>query len=115
MTPQEQQLLMQLTQRINQTQLTEKDPDAENLIGHELGANPDALYIMAQTVLVQNIALDQARAQVAQLQQQLQPYRDNAAVAEFLDCLQDTVRDRLPFYQLIAKDHYGQHGGGKAL
>jgi hypothetical protein len=71
-TPQEQDLLKSLTQKINQTQLPEKDPDAENLLGHELGANPDALYILAQTVLVQNIALDQARAQVGQLQQQLQ-------------------------------------------
>ena len=54
MTPQEQQLLTNLTQKINQTELQEKDPDAENLLGHELGANPDALYILAQTVLVQN-------------------------------------------------------------
>ena len=72
MTPQEQELLSSLTQKINQTQLQEKDPDAENLLGHELGANPDAIYILAQTVLVQNIALEQARAQVVQLQQQLQ-------------------------------------------
>ena len=72
MTPQEQELLQSLTQKINQTQLQEKDPDAENLLGHELGANPDAVYILAQTVLVQNIALDQAKAQIAQLQQQLQ-------------------------------------------
>jgi hypothetical protein len=71
-TPQEQDLLKSLTQKINQTQLQEKDPDAENLLGRELGANPDALYILAQTVLVQNIALDQAKAQVGQLQQQLQ-------------------------------------------
>jgi hypothetical protein len=71
-TPQEQELLKSLTQKINQTQLQEKDPDAENLLGRELGVNPDALYILAQTVLVQNIALDQAKAQVAQLQQQLQ-------------------------------------------
>jgi hypothetical protein len=71
-TPQEQQLLTNLTQKINQTELREKDPDAENLLGHELGANPDALYILAQTVLVQNIALEQARGQVAQLQQQVQ-------------------------------------------
>ncbi len=72
MTPQEEELLTSLTRKINQTQLQEKDPDAENLLGHELGANPDAVYILAQTVLVQNIALDQARAQIAQLQQQLQ-------------------------------------------
>lgn len=71
MTPQEQQLLVQLTQRINQTQLQEKDPDAENLLGRELGANPDALYILAQTVLVQDIALQHAKSQVAELQEQL--------------------------------------------
>jgi uncharacterized protein len=60
---------MQLTQRINQTQLEEKDPDAQNLLGRELGANSDALYIMAQTLLVQNMALEQLKAQVAQLKQ----------------------------------------------
>jgi hypothetical protein len=78
-TPQEQQLLMQLTQRINQTQLQEKDPDAENLLGRELGANPDAMYMLAQTVLVQNIALEQAKAQVSQLQQQVQQARQQPA------------------------------------
>jgi 8-oxo-dGTP diphosphatase len=34
------------------------------------------------------------------------PYSGNAIVAEFLDCLQDAVRDRLAFYQLTAE---GQH------
>ncbi len=72
MTPQEEQLLSSLIERVNQTQLQEKDPDAEALINQKLGPNPDALYMLAQTVLVQNIALDQARAQVGQLQQQVQ-------------------------------------------
>jgi len=71
-TPQEEQLLSSLAQKINQTQLQEKDPEAEDFLRRELGSNPDALYILAQTVLVQNIALDQAKSQVAQLQQQLQ-------------------------------------------
>jgi hypothetical protein len=70
---------MQLTQRINQTQLQEKDEDAQNLLGRELGANPDALYIMAQTLLVQNIALDQLKSQASQLQQQLQQARPQPA------------------------------------
>ena len=73
MTPQEEQLLNSLVQKIDQTQLQEKDPDAEALLNRSLGQNPDALYILAQTVLVQNIALEQARAQVAQLQQAQQP------------------------------------------
>ncbi len=71
-TPQEQELLSSLTQKINQTQLPEKDPEAEDFLRQQLGSNPDAVYILAQTVLVQNIALDQAKAQVAQLQQQLE-------------------------------------------
>jgi hypothetical protein len=80
-TPQEEQLLNSLVEKINQTKLQEKDPDAEALLNRELGSNPDALYIMAQTVLVQNIALDQAKAQVAQLQQQVQQARQQPAHA----------------------------------
>ncbi len=73
MTPQEEQLINSLMERVNQTRLQEKDPDAEALLNRSLGSNPDALYILAQTVLVQNIALEQAKAQVAQLQQQQAP------------------------------------------
>jgi hypothetical protein len=80
-TPQEEQLLNSLVERVNQTQLQEKDPDAEALLNRSLGPNPDALYIMAQTVLVQNIALEQAKAQVAQLQQQVQQVRQQPAHA----------------------------------
>jgi hypothetical protein len=72
LTPQEEQLLNSLTDRLNQTPLQEKDPDAEELLNQKLAGNPDALYMLAQTVLVQNIALDQAKAQVSQLRQQLQ-------------------------------------------
>jgi hypothetical protein len=71
-TPQEDQLLNALIDRLNQTQLQEKDPDAEALLNERLSGNPDALYMLAQTVLVQNIALDQAKAQISQLQQQVQ-------------------------------------------
>ena len=81
MTPQEEQLLNSLVERVNQTQLQEKDPDAEALLNNGLGSNPDAHYILAQTVLVQNIALEQAKAQVAQLQQQVQQARQQPAHA----------------------------------
>ena len=72
MTPQEQQLLTQLTQRINQTKLQDKDADAQNLLGKELGANSDALYILAQTALIQDMALQQANSHVADLEKQIQ-------------------------------------------
>ena len=72
MTPQEEQLLGSLIERVNRTRLEEKDPDAQGLLDKSLATNPDALYILTQTVLVQNIALEQARARVAELEQQAQ-------------------------------------------
>ena len=72
MTAQEQQMLDDLTTRINQTQLSEKDPEAEQFLNSKLGRNPDALYIMAQTTLVQGYALEQAQKQLADAKAQLQ-------------------------------------------
>jgi len=71
-TPQEEQLIRSLADRVNSTQLQEKDPEAEALLQSSLASNPDSLYILAQTVLVQNFALNQAKAQVADLQSQVQ-------------------------------------------
>jgi uncharacterized protein len=87
LTPQEEQLLNSLIERVNQTQLQEKDPEAEALLNRSLGPNPDSLYILAQTVLVQNIALEQAKAQIAQLQQQTQQARQPAHATSFLGSL----------------------------
>jgi uncharacterized protein len=72
MTPQEQDMIGGLIDRIQKTQLAEKDTDAEQMLQQGLGRNPDALYILAQTVLVQKYALDQAQAQLAQAKEQLQ-------------------------------------------
>jgi hypothetical protein len=69
MTPQEEQMLNDLVQKLNRTSLQEKDDDAERLLRDGLGRNPDAMYMLAQTVLVQNIALEQAHQQVVALQQ----------------------------------------------
>ena len=72
MTPQESSMLEDLIRKVEQTPLTEKDPDAEQLLQQGLGRDPDAIYKLAQTVLVQNLALNQARAQIQQQAQQLQ-------------------------------------------
>jgi hypothetical protein len=72
MTPQESTMLNDLVNKIRQTQLPEKDVEAEEFLKQSLAAAPDAQYILAQTVLVQNIALEQAKAQMQQLQQRLQ-------------------------------------------
>jgi hypothetical protein len=79
MTAQEQQMLQGLVDRINQTKLAEKDSDAEQMIQETLGRNPDALYVMAQTVLVQGYALDQAQKQIADLKAQLSQAQQHAA------------------------------------
>lgn len=81
MTPQEQQLLQGLTDRVNQTQLTDKDPEAEQFIFQQLGRNTDSLYILAQTVLVQQYALDQAKQQLDQAKLDLDHARQIAQQA----------------------------------
>jgi hypothetical protein len=72
MTPQEQEMIGDLIDRVQKTQLTEKDMDAEAMLQQGLGKNPDALYILAQTVLVQKYALEQAQAQLAQAKAQIE-------------------------------------------
>jgi hypothetical protein len=72
MTPQEESMLNDLIGRVEQTQLPEKDPEAEQLLNQRLARNPNALYILSQTVLVQKYALEQAKAQIDQLRQQQQ-------------------------------------------
>ena len=68
MTPQENSMLQDLVRKVVETKLTEKDPEAEQLLRQGLGSDPDAIYKLAQTVLVQNLALNQARAQIRQMQ-----------------------------------------------
>jgi hypothetical protein len=96
MTPQEQQMLQGLIQRVNQTQLQEKDFDAEEMLQQTLGRNPDALYILAQTVLVQQYALDQAQNQLEQLRQQAQPQRSNSFLGSLLGRNEEPARSAPP-------------------
>src|SRR5579862_2113021 len=72
MTPQEQEMIGDLIDRVQKTQLAEKDMDAEQMLQQGLGKNPDALYILAQTVLVQKYALEQAQSQLTQAKAQIE-------------------------------------------
>ncbi|MFT4112229.1 DUF2076 domain-containing protein [Silvibacterium sp.] len=72
MTPQEAQMLQELVSKVQGTQLTEKDPEAEGLLKNGLSRDPDALYKLAQTVLIQNLAIEQFQGQIQQLQEQIQ-------------------------------------------
>ena len=87
MTSQEEAMLNDLVRKINGTSLQEKDDQAENLLNSGLGRNPDAMYMLAQTVLVQNIALEQAKQQMQALQQQAaapQPSRATSFLGSLL-------------------------------
>src|SRR5271168_1245687 len=78
MTAQEQQMLQGLVERINGTQLPEKDTDAEQYLQQSFGRNPDAMYILAQTVLVQQYALTQAQKQLADAKAEAEQLRQQA-------------------------------------
>jgi hypothetical protein len=91
MTPQEQDMIGGLIDRVQKTQLAEKDMDAEQMLQEGLGRNPDALYIMAQTVLVQKYALEQAqaqltaaKAQIEQMQQHPEPKHASSFLGNLL-------------------------------
>jgi hypothetical protein len=70
MTPQEQQVIDSLFQRLAQgaVQAGPRDPQVEALIQQHFSQLPGAAYYMAQTMLVQERALQQAEARLAQQQ-----------------------------------------------
>jgi hypothetical protein len=97
MTPQEQQMLQDLVNRINQTVLQDKDPEAEQFLTQSLSRNPDAVYILAQTVLVQRYALDQAKKQLDEAKQAAQQAPPPAPVHHsFLGSLLGTDEPQRP-------------------
>ena len=76
MTPQEQQMIDGLISRIRSTQVQNKDVQAEQHIQQGLAGFPDALYVLTQTVLVQQYGLEQATSQLNELKQQNQILQD---------------------------------------
>jgi len=62
MNQREQQMIADLAERIRSAPAPHIDPDAEHLIRSTIGARPDAVYILTQAVLLQDMALNQANA-----------------------------------------------------
>ena len=69
MTPDERKMLSDLADKVAKTPAPPKDQEAEEFIRTHIGNRPDALYLMTQAVLVQNLALQQAQQQMQALQQ----------------------------------------------
>jgi hypothetical protein len=70
MTPEERQMLASLFERVGSTASTPRDPQAETLIADAVRALPFAPYVLAQTVLVQQQALENASRRLAELEAQ---------------------------------------------
>jgi hypothetical protein len=84
MTEQEQQLISNLAERIKNSPAPQIDRDAYDLILHTIGTRTDALYILTQTVLLQEMALSHAKAQIDELQRQPQGYSSAPQQGGFL-------------------------------
>ena len=68
MTPDERQLISGLFDRMRDFALPQKDREAETLINQAVRAMPDAPYMLVQSVLVQEQALEAANARVQELE-----------------------------------------------
>jgi hypothetical protein len=73
MTPQENQVLQKFLTQLAQAQVSTKDPDAQAMISTALAQQPDAAYLLVQRALLLEQALQQAKSQLAQLQEQRDP------------------------------------------
>jgi hypothetical protein len=70
MTPQEQELVNELLDRLAELEGNPRDSDAERLIADGLRRAPHAVYALVQTALVQDEALKRANARIEELQAQ---------------------------------------------
>ena len=78
MTPDEQNLIENLFERLRQADGTQKDPQAEQLIRAKTTALPSAPYLLSQAVIVQEHALANAQARIAELENRLATASQNA-------------------------------------
>jgi hypothetical protein len=76
MTPDERRLIAGLFDRMRDFGRPDKDRDAEALINQSVRANPDAPYMLVQSVLVQEQALEAANARIQELEEELREIED---------------------------------------
>ena len=70
MSPEERQMLADLFERIRANAATPRDPQADAFINDAVRQQPFAPYILAQTVLVQQQALEGAAQRISELEAQ---------------------------------------------
>lgn len=84
MTPQESQALQDFLGQLTQVRGIQKDPEADAAIARAVSQQPDAAYLLVQRALLQDQALNSAKAQIAQLRNELQAGRSSSP-GGFLD------------------------------
>jgi hypothetical protein len=89
MTPQERQLVDDLFDRLAKVEDAPRDSDATAAIQDGLRKAPNALYVLVQTVLLQDEALKRAGARIQELEQAHAPEQRQSG--GFLDSMRDTI------------------------
>ncbi|MEP6658044.1 MAG: DUF2076 domain-containing protein [Betaproteobacteria bacterium] len=87
MTPQETQLLQEFLDQLTAVRGIAKDPDADALIARAVSQQPDASYLLVQRALLLDQALQSAKAQLAELQDQVRRSSPAASSSSFLGSL----------------------------
>lgn len=72
MTPQEKQVLTDFLNQLVQVRGITKDPEAQAYIDAALARQPDAAYLLVQRTLLEQQALEAAKAEIGELRSQLQ-------------------------------------------
>jgi uncharacterized protein len=93
MTPQEQELVNELLDRLAKLESNPRDPDAERLIADGLRRAPHAVYALVQTALVQDEALKRANARIEELHEEVGG-QEQPRSGSFLDNMRDAVLGR---------------------
>jgi uncharacterized protein len=81
MSPEERQLLAGLFERIKSNSAAPRDAEAEAFIADQVKALPSAPYLLAQTVIVQDFALQQANQKLEELEARLRESQSKPATS----------------------------------
>ena len=79
MSPEERQLIAGLFERTKGAASTPRDREAEAFINEQIKAQPAAPYLLAQTVIVQDQALQGANARIEELEARVQELESKPA------------------------------------
>jgi hypothetical protein len=92
-TPQEQELIDELFDRLAKLENSPRDPAAERVIADGLRRAPHAVYALVQTALVMDGALKRANVRIEELQAQIGS-DEQQPQGGFLDSMRDAVLGR---------------------